>query len=117
MEKPMSSFWGSISYVGQVVRKGQVQVVVSIESSRVHIREDDPAIPYLKVTSGGKRAFIIFEPIDVDGLCRVVAVYGHRKADHRLVLAIRETLQLERSTLRDLADWDPDYLYIPPKKS
>lgn len=118
MEKQTAlTFWGNISHIRMADGASSAKIEVVIKSSRFSIARTDPAISFLKVTSGGKNTFVVVEPMQTEGMCRVLAVYGPSKANHRLVLGIREQLELGRgrSTLQDLADWDPDYLYRPPQ--
>lgn len=112
---PKSSFWGGVSYIGKA-HKNASRTTIVIAGVAVEVTSDDKGIPWIRLTSGKKQAFIVFEATGPAGLQRVLAVYNHPKADYRLVNPLRELIQQEKMgdralTSQDLGDWDPDYLY------
>lgn len=108
--RPISSFWGNVSYVGPSIRDPS-KISVAVASAEVCIYATDPSLAAFQVTSGAKKSFVVLETLNHQtGMYRVLAVYRHPKADNRLVLSIREKIARGELTSDELAAWCPDYL-------
>jgi hypothetical protein len=106
MDNAKSSFWGSVSYIGQT---GTGAVKIAIAGREVVVRDSDPGLLHVHVSGGTKPTFLVLDQV-MSGLFRIRAVYNHPKADRKLALSIQTDLAKERATTQYLKDWDPDYL-------
>lgn len=107
--RPISSFWGNVSYMQQTAAAGKVKVVIA-SGHELLLDEADPGLPFIRVTSGAKMTFLVLCSPESASSPQVLAVYNHPKADHRLVLSLRQLIASGRMTKEDLSDWDPDYM-------
>lgn len=111
--RPISSFWGNVSYIGKSFRDPS-KVMVSMGDVTFSIEGSDPSVSAFRVTSGAKKTFVVLETMNHrNDTRRVLAVYRHPKADNRLVLSIRELIDHGEITMDDLDSWHPDYLHEP----
>jgi hypothetical protein len=102
----MSSFWGSVSYIGQT---GTAAVKIAIGSREVIVRNNDLGLKHVHVSGGTRPTFLVLDQV-MSGLFRIRAVYNHPKADRKLAMSIQTDLANERATVQYLKDWDPDYI-------
>jgi hypothetical protein len=113
--RPISSFWGNVSYIGRSIRDPSKVVVAMARGAEFNLSKNDPSVGEFHVTAGSKQSFVVLETLNhTSGTYRVLALYRHPKADNRLVLSLRETIARGELTLDELAAWHPDYLYKPP---
>ena len=129
MSSLKSSFWGNISYVG-MKRQHASKIIVAIASHEFCIRIDDPALKYLRVSSGSTKPLVIIEQISLndEGIYRVYAFF--KSIGLREARVIQGLLQQQTSSSnylaykdgttqldRDIADWCPTYQVVHVKKS
>ncbi len=116
MDNPKSSFRGkigrrgNISYVGRSSEnKGFTLLVVA--GQEFFVRNNDPGLKNLRVTSGSKRIFMVTEEIVAGSAQRICAIYLGREEEVRFVLDVQEHIRRETLTDEILLDERPDYFY------
>lgn len=113
MDKPKSSFWGSISHIA-LTGEGE-RVLVAVSSHEYLFERGDPGLKAFVVTAGQNKTFAIIEMVNVkDSVYRVLAVF--KRADLRLVRPLQEAIGNGDLTYRMVEDEEPAYLFAPDRK-